>query len=708
MQNFSELLVIRSEFNFFQSIANLEPFDLSRLESVIDEVLSYILNVKRIFEYLDTLPEDTKANLDWLAEGRNKYYDIYRNVDSIDSVVLQSLNLLETNLSKDSSIADGGIFDKLDKLSELSLEVKQTHLLAFKSNVDVSTEYNEIFNLTMNSINNELENCLKKCFRIHERRFSSPVRHAPTFNLEMLTKKLLKQKTNLRLPLLNEIDNELYEEFLDLKSIVDPLRASLQFIPMRIEEFNQKHSDLSFLNVEKITNKYNSLIKELDFLQNEVNDLKYELVDKRWSEIFSYLNTEMTYLITSVEKETAKLTHLKNSNSSIETQIIKKMKYTCEIIENTFTLINQAIDEKLIDLNVVEKSNELAERWLSAKASIPDDYLVYIEGDDSVFDELKQFKTLSLDENKQKRLQFEAEQKKSQTPVKDKRRSRAGEFFMGKLNLKPVLIENDPTSVRKPAEGELGVKNILGESQRHNQVDNSPSKNKLIAMNAADFHKIPDLKTSLTTKQDENHAIPALQIRSDHHSTMSPIAEAQTPSRSQNTNSGLSNSEDDVFQTPKISTVRRSSVPSASRLPVPTRFKMTEPSSSRIPRPASRLGDHTRASSQITLSTNRTRGSERPASALASSRITQSERPPSRIGVMNKRHSMIPQTPVRATSRNSDRALSRNSERRRSLLPQPTPIKEIIERGSSGLGDRRLSTDVGGTYLNRPPKPIWR
>lgn len=705
VQNFSDLLVIRSEFNFFQSIANLEPFDLSRLESVIDEVLNYILNVKRIFEYLDTLPDDTKSNLDWLAEGRTKYYDIYRNVDSIDSVVLQSLNLLESNLSKDSSIADGGIFDKLDKLSELSLQVKQTHLLAYKSNVDVSTEYNEIFNLTMNSINNELENCLKKCFRIHERRFSSPVRHAPSFNLEMLTKKLLKQKTNLRLPLLNEIDNELYEEFLDLKSIVDPLRASLQFIPMRIEEFNQKHSDLSFVNVEKITNKYNSLIKELDFLQNEVNDLKYELVDKRWSEIFSYLNMEMSYLITSVEKETAKLAHLKDSNASIETQIIKKMKYTCEIIENTFTLINQAIDEKLIDLSVVEKSNELAERWLSAKSSIPEEYLVYIEGEDSMFDELKQFKTLSLEENKQKKLHFEAEQKKSQTPVKDKRRSRAGEFFMGKLNLKPVLIENDPTSVRKPAEGEHGSKNILGESQKHNQV--SPSKTKLISMNAADFHKIPELKMSLGSKLDENNNITH-QIRSDHTTTMSPIAEAQTPSRTQDKNSGLSNVEDDVFQTPKVSTARRSSVPSASRLPVPTRLKTIEASASRIPRPASRLGDHSRVGSQITSSTIRTRSIERPSSALASSRVTQSERPPSRIGVMNKRHSMIPQTPVRAPSRTSERTLSRNSERRRSLLPQPTPVKEIIERGGSRLGDRRLSTEIGGSYLNRPPKPIWR
>lgn len=715
-QKFSEILVIRSEFNFFQSIANLEPFDLSRLEVVIDDVLNYILRVKEIFEYLDAIPDDLKVNLDWLAEGKSKYYDIYRNIDSIDSVVLQSLNLLETNLNEDSSIVDTGIFDKLDKLSELSLDVKQNHLLKFKTNVDVSTEYHEIFNTTMNSINNELENCLKKCFRIHEKRFSSPVRHAPIFNLEMLTKKLLQQKSNLRLPLLNEVDNELYEEFLDLKSIVDPLRASLHFIPLRIEEFHEKHKELGSLNVAKITTKYNSLVKELDFLQNEVNDLKYELVDKRWDEIFSYLNTEMSFLISSVEKETKKLNHLKDKeeHGSIETQILKKMRYTCQIVESTFTLVNQAIDEKLIDITVVEKTNQLAERWLNAKGTIPEEYTVYIDGDDLVFEELKQFKTLSLDEDNSKKIQFDEESKETKTPVKFKRRSRAGEFFMGKMNLRPVLIENDPTSVRKPADPNNVPKNVLGESLRHNQLENSPSKPRLMGIKPQDFNKIPDLKTSLSKLPNE-HILTAVDIPSSPPvvksdlSTMSPIVEAQTPLNQNYTPSGFSNSDDDVFQTPSVSS-KRTSIISSSRLPIPTKLKNSNPNASKIPRPSSRLGTLDRESSVSKLHSD---GSSsviraRPASALASTRQNQSERPPSRIGRMNKRHSMIPQTPIRVPSRTSERSISRTSDRR-SLLPQPTPIKEIIERGGSRLSDRRPGSEFRSSrILDKPAKPIWR
>ncbi|CCH40579.1 Karyogamy protein KAR9 [Wickerhamomyces ciferrii] len=712
VQRLSEILTVRSEFNLFESIANLEPFDLNRLDKVVDEVLSYITDVKGIFQFVSTLPLDLKQNLNWLAEGRNRYYDIHRKIDSIDSLVLQSLNLLEANFEIDEKIADSGIFDKLDVLGEITLEVKQSHFTQFKNEIDVSTEYNEIFNLTMNSINNELESCLKKCFRIHERRFSSPVRHAPNFNLDLLTKKLFKQKSGLRLPLLTEIENQLYEEFLDLKSTVDPLRASLEFIPSKIQEFQEKHKDLDEINIANIRQKYNSLIKELNFLQNEVDDLKFELVDKRWSEIFSYLNTEMSYMIVSVQKETSKLSHLKDSNSSIESQVLKKIKYTTHIVDNTFVVINQAIDEKLIDFATVEKSNGLAERWLEVKESIPDEYLPFLEADDDDdLEELKKFKTLSLDDGNSKR------EDSDNTPVKNKRRSRAGEFFMGKLNLKPIMIETNPTSAIKQDINDV-PKHILSDSHKHNKLDSTPSKPGSSTLDAHSLQKIPELKTALSKETEnliaKNYLASPPSDKSDSKSSMSPIKEVQTPEALK-----IDSHKYDVFQTPRPSDLNRRrslQVPSSvSRLPVLSKSK--EPTASRIPRPSSRLGAHDRERS---LSKDKSQPVEssiqrklnRPASAMASTRLTQSDRPPSRAGVLNKRHSMIPQTPVRSSYmvKPVERTSSRNSEsRRRSLLPQPTPVKEIIERGGSRLGERRSSAEVRTQrFLDRPEKPIWK
>ncbi|KAH3678956.1 hypothetical protein WICMUC_001324 [Wickerhamomyces mucosus] len=659
MQELSGQLANAPTFDFFKSIVDLEPYDPAKLISVTNELLAYTNQITNIFFKLNEELIHNDMDLLWYAEGKTRFYDIFRNVDSIDSIMLQIINLLESNLdSQKENFLERDIFDKIDILAESSLNLKREHFVPFKTKIDLSTEFDE-FNSTMNSINRELENCLKLCFRIHEKRFSSPVRHAPRFNLEMLTKKLLKQRSNLRLPLLNEIDNELYQEYLNLKTIVDPLKVSLEFIPQRIEEFKLRYvSQLNAIDVNTLNEKYNSLIKELSYLTNEVNDLKYEIVDKRWDEIFSYLNTEMSFMIMNIEKELKKLEELTDNGTgkTLKAQLFKRIKYTIEIIENTFILINTAIDEKLIHIRVIELSNELAMRWLHVKDQIPQEYLDKIEqgidmnnvnNDDE--DLTQNLKKLSL--NNSNNESGELYQKKlSETPVKEKRRSRAGQFLIGKLNLVPVLVENDPTSVRKPAELNPYNGKVLTDSLKQNQIDDTNLRKDSVFSNIPDLSKVDHFEKN--------------------SKTFSPIKEVDTPSSDRYDHLH----DSDVFDTP-IQTVKQpkhvSSIPKTSKIPVPK--------PSRIPKPSSRT-----SSDRASLS------SFPEMQPIISGNISSS------------RQSMLPpSTPIRRN----------DISRRKSMLHQPTPLKDLLKspeenrreslgRSLSAIGTRTNIPGIQSSGLN--------
>jgi hypothetical protein len=726
-QRLSDILTVPLEFNFFKAVAHLEPFDLHRLELVIDEMLAYATRVSEILTQLQAT--DGRVDSHWLIEGKEKFYDMYRNIESIDSVVLQALNSLETNI-QENQLGDATVFDKLDDLSQLSLDIKGGHLILLKSKIDVSIEYNDIYNLMMNSINNELEHCLKKCFKIHEKRFSSPVRHAPTFNLEILTKKLLQQRNQLRLPLLNEIDNELYEEYLELKTIVDPLKASLSFIPIRIDEFNTKYRDSNVADTKKITDKYQALVKEMQFLQNEVNDLKYELVDKRWSEIFSYLNTEMSFLITNVEKETVKMHNL-DDGSNFKSQVFKRLKYTTDIVENTFILINQAIDEELIDFNTMERSNELAAQWLEVKNEIPQEYMARIDDEDSTTTNdrtINNFKKLSLEESKYKVSDNDTTRtviSDEDRSKKEKRKSMYGQFLFNKMNIQAVMIEGDPTSAKKPEDLNHHVKTSSINARSNGKMSSKAKETTINSTNIPDLKHsisgaipelknplaidIPDLKPhSLLSIPDSHTSISAAgsSARRGPFAQLTPIID-ETPNKDihEETMAHLLGGSPVDYETPapRRCASNSSVVFAESKIPGPSPvFK------SRIPRPMSRIHAHrppSRSYAQRSSSSLGIRPSDRPNTSLALSRSKNDrlsvQLPPSAA----QRHSVIPHTPVRSLNTSG-----------KSLIPQPTPVREIIERGSSRLGSDRCSESTfssrSSTALESrkepPPRPVWR
>ena len=43
---------------------------------------------------------------------------------------------------------------------------------------------------------------------------------------------------SMRLPTFSDLDEKLYNDYLELESKIDPLRTSLSIVPLRIDDFN--------------------------------------------------------------------------------------------------------------------------------------------------------------------------------------------------------------------------------------------------------------------------------------------------------------------------------------------------------------------------------------------------------------------------------------------------------------------------------------
>ncbi|KAH3682003.1 hypothetical protein WICPIJ_007030 [Wickerhamomyces pijperi] len=307
-----------------------------------------------------------------------------------------------------------------------------------------------------------------------------------------------------------------------------PLRASLQLIPSRIEDFKSKYCYFSH-DIGSIELRYRALLDDLEYLNEESRELQNEIVCKKWDQIFGYLNCETAGMIGLIEKELAS-----DSDSAADsTTDLELIRSTALTVQNTFDLLHIAIDEDLVDIKVMERSNELALVWLELRNKIPHSYLENAPQQDSEDDSLEliqNLKQLSLEKPATATATATTAQEMSK---KEKRRSRAGEFFMGKLNIIPVLIADDSDSSKKPT-----PRNSL-----------NPSKDSI-------FNRSPELiQEGFQTKQKRNSAVPLLieQFAREELQLMeTAIAETRTPIGSEKIIKikDIAKEEADVFVSP--------------------------------------------------------------------------------------------------------------------------------------------------------------
>lgn len=479
---FDELINIKS----IEQAQTLLHYDLVKINNSILDISTYLGELLLLLQNLDTITNNNSPlnkyydNIEWIYEGRNEITKISKNVDGIDSIISQLLHIIESKL--DESTNDDEFFDNLakdsvdqldqldyedfveknehdgqhyhgddgydeyghvhghncekkrleylhllsnfDEISDLSLQVKK-YLIIYKKRLDISVQYNELYYQILDSVNDEIENCLKDSFKTHELKFSLPLKSVENINITQLSDKIKKILDSLHdiskrkslatasasndwrastantlqaklpipdllsleeitaYPIFDDKEQELYDHLSNLKKSIDPINASIDYIKPQISLYSDKDEIKEFYatSIEKMNIKFDTIEEKFIFLINDLDDLRFELVEKRWTDAIQFL-------IITIQKSTSNITNellemgIIQSKDNDQLIVDRNVLVPFEIenqLKSTYSLVK--LTEKSFEENLIPKeplharfSNEAQSKWEILYNKLPEEW----------------------------------------------------------------------------------------------------------------------------------------------------------------------------------------------------------------------------------------------------------------------------------------------------------------------------------------------
>lgn len=410
--------------------------ELTTLKKKLGEILGTLLNV---FEH-DVLVSQMLEYFDWLQEGKSEFYALYRSLIEVEPSLLRVVDLIEQELNEgmeESNVAR--IFDLIEDCTYASADFK-LQALSVKNLFDTAIEFNEIFKDHMNALDTEIEHNLQRCFEIQQRKFSSPVRHTPSFTLDQLVTILSSSsgKDELKAPNLSTLDKELYDSYVELKSSIDPIERSLKdILLLRIKDFECR--DVVNINYlcGLLEKKYMEILEKYEFLANELDDLKIELVDKRWNALFTNLNTELSCMLHDTDRLALKLETLGLSNRTKQ-KIIEQLGTKSKTIDKTFNIIYKALEASLLSNGMATTTNDLAGRWLDLKNKLDSKSLLNAKAEENLSSKMEKLSVGDPDRHAGEAIKREKHISGG-----------VGAMLFKRMNIKPVLVDQTPKSAKQ-------------------------------------------------------------------------------------------------------------------------------------------------------------------------------------------------------------------------------------------------------------------
>ncbi|QLQ82225.1 hypothetical protein HG537_0G04800 [Torulaspora globosa] len=388
---------------------------------------------------LDVPLDQISEQLLHLQNNKSDLANIVGTISRIEPTLSHLLDILENERSKCKESEDlDSLLNLIDNCTQIASE-RDIWLGSSKSILDASLEYNEILKDHIETLENVIETNIELCFELQEERFSSPVRHTPSFTLKQLIRLLSSnpEGSGVKLPTFSAVEETLCKKFLALKHSIPPIERSLtEILPERIQDFGRRNVP----NIDHITllleDKKKGLLSKYRFMVDEVRELQIELIDKRWSVLFRNLNHELASILNEIEVLQSKITqhgHSSTINVKLREQLDKKTK----TVMKTFNVTYKALEFSLLEPQVASETNALAKKWLDIRPQ-SDKILnkVACEEDDiqSLSDRLQD---LSI---------------RNKIPAADSnvsQRSNFGAFLLKKMNIRPVIVKGTPSSAVK-------------------------------------------------------------------------------------------------------------------------------------------------------------------------------------------------------------------------------------------------------------------
>ncbi|KAK4153421.1 cortical protein KAR9-domain-containing protein [Chaetomidium leptoderma] len=274
-----------------------------------------------------------------------------------------------------------------------------------KAQVEIAMEWEELWNMVLGDIQNEMDDLARLVFEMEERRHKSilgvttgdgmdigdletivedtpraaaPVRLQATNNRFSLPAFPVSPTSPSPATGISQDDSSL----LALFARMQPLRASLDFLPMRLSVFEAR-AERSFPTAcEELEVRRSELDITYKKLEKDAESLRKELGEDRWVLVFRGAGRQAQKMYESVERSVARLReaidtgmHLTNQpvmSKKLENYEAKKTHYG-PAIERVLSIIDKGVKDRLtVNGEILRLHAETQAKWEELKESIAD------------------------------------------------------------------------------------------------------------------------------------------------------------------------------------------------------------------------------------------------------------------------------------------------------------------------------------------------
>lgn len=366
------------------------------LINAADQIKSWVSKASEVISGLDS-----DDDVEWSAAGgREGLAEVENAIVRFEELINVYVGAIE-ELQARNDISDVPTDDltravtQMESIAQEWTKIRNT-LQNVRGQVEIAMEWEELWNNVLGDIQGEMDELSRLVFEMEERRHQSIAAAASgesvdIGDLETIVEDTPPQAARLQAqsrlsipsfpmspsspgtPSLSQDDSSL----LALFARMQPLRASLDFLPMRLSVFSAR-ADQSFPTAcDELEMRRAGLDASYKKLEKDAESLRKELGEDRWVIVFRGAARQAQKMHESVERSLLKfkeaidagmqLTNPPNLTKKLESYEAKKTHYG-PAIERVLSIIDKGVKDRLtVNGEILRLHTDLEARWASLK-----------------------------------------------------------------------------------------------------------------------------------------------------------------------------------------------------------------------------------------------------------------------------------------------------------------------------------------------------
>lgn len=394
-------LTLPSATSLSSSISSIPtaPVAVNTLSNAADQIRRWLQKATEVLSGLDA--ED---DVEWAAAGgREGLGEVQEAMSKFESLIGVYVTAIEDAQERAdiSDVPNGQLKAVVDQMEKMltAWETVRRSLKSVKGQVELAMEWEELWNTVLGDIGLEVENLSRLVFEMEEARHkalqadpSESIGALDMQELDTIVEEGERETTSHRISLSNVLSPGSPMEtpgtgiapeddrLLALFARMQPLRASLDFLPMTLSNFHAKAQQVLPTACKELESRRISLEKKWETLERDAQRLRQELGEDRWVLLFRNAGRQAQKLCESIERAITKLqeaidvgAHHSNPPllaKKVEAYEAKKIHYG-PAIEKVLGIIDKGVADRFtVNGEILSLQSDTKARWQSTGSNM--------------------------------------------------------------------------------------------------------------------------------------------------------------------------------------------------------------------------------------------------------------------------------------------------------------------------------------------------